>query len=77
MIEPAILIRGWRGGRSMAASTGVDGGARHIGVIGAGMVGVCAALWLQRDGHRVFLVEPGNPGEGASFGNAAASTARQ
>jgi D-amino-acid dehydrogenase len=34
------------------------------------MVGVCAALWLQRDGHRVFLVEPGNPGEGASFGNA-------
>src|SRR5438552_17473407 len=46
------------------------GQARHIGVIGAGMVGVCAALWLQRDGHRVFLVEPGNPGEGASFGNA-------
>ena len=44
--------------------------ARHVGVIGAGMVGVCAALWLQRDGHRVFLVEPGNPGEGASFGNA-------
>src|ERR1700731_4265053 len=44
--------------------------ARHIGVIGAGIVGVCAALWLQRDGHRVFLVEPGNPGEGASFGNA-------
>jgi D-amino-acid dehydrogenase len=44
--------------------------ARHIGVIGAGMVGVCAALWLQRDGHRVFLVEPDNPGEGASFGNA-------
>src|SRR6476661_1798001 len=44
--------------------------ARHIGVIGAGMVGICAALWLQRDGHRVFLVEPGNPGEGASFGNA-------
>src|SRR3954468_4325447 len=44
--------------------------ARHIGVIGAGMVGVCAALCLQRDGHRVFLVEPGNPSEGASFGNA-------
>jgi D-amino-acid dehydrogenase len=45
-------------------------GARRVGVIGAGMVGVCAALWLQRDGHRVFLIEPGNPGEGASFGNA-------
>ena len=53
----------------MAAGIGADG-KRHIGVIGAGMVGVCAALWLQRDGHRVFLVEPGNPGEGASFGNA-------
>jgi D-amino-acid dehydrogenase len=34
------------------------------------MVGVCAASWLQRDGHSVFLIEPGNPGEGASFGNA-------
>jgi D-amino-acid dehydrogenase len=52
-------------------ATGIAGdGARRVGVIGAGMVGVCAALWLQRDGHRVFLVEPGNPGEGASFGNA-------
>ena len=49
----------------MAAESG-----RRVGVIGAGIVGLCAALWLQRDGHRVFLVEPGNPGEGASFGNA-------
>ena len=45
-------------------------GAWRVGVIGAGIVGVCAASWLQRDGHSVFLVEPGNPGEGASFGNA-------
>jgi D-amino-acid dehydrogenase len=45
-------------------------GARRVAVIGAGIVGVCAANWLQRDGHSVFLVEPGNPGEGASFGNA-------
>src|SRR5580704_9727979 len=51
--------------RAMAAD-----GARRVGVIGAGIVGVCAASWLQRDGHSVFLVEPGNPGEGASFGNA-------
>ena len=43
---------------------------KRVGVIGAGMVGICAASWLQRDGHSVFLVEPGNPGEGASFGNA-------
>src|SRR5947208_2761810 len=45
-------------------------GGRRVGVIGAGIVGLCAALWLQRDGHRVCLVEPGTPGEGASFGNA-------
>src|SRR5215831_2197607 len=45
-------------------------GARRVGVIGAGMVGVCAASWLQRDGHSVFLVETGEPGHGASFGNA-------
>ena len=37
-------------------------GARRVGVIGAGMVGVCVALYLQRDGHSVFLVEPGVPG---------------
>ena len=43
---------------------------KTIGVIGAGMVGVAAASFLQREGHDVFLVEPGNPGEGTSFGNA-------
>src|SRR5215831_7005087 len=45
-------------------------GARRVGVIGAGMVGVCTASWLQRDGHSVFLVEAAEPGRGASFGNA-------
>jgi D-amino-acid dehydrogenase len=49
----------------MAAST-----LRRVAVIGGGMVGVCAATWLQRDGHSVFIIEPGEPGEGASFGNA-------
>ncbi|MFL5155718.1 MAG: FAD-dependent oxidoreductase, partial [Microvirga sp.] len=43
---------------------------KTIGVIGAGMVGVAAASFLRREGHDVFLVEPGNPGEGTSFGNA-------
>jgi D-amino-acid dehydrogenase len=41
-----------------------------VGVVGAGMVGVATASFLQRAGHAVFLVEPGNPGEGTSFGNA-------
>lgn len=54
----------------MAAGT-----AKRVGVIGAGMVGVCAASYLQRDGHNVFLVDPGTPGEGASFGNAGAFNA--
>jgi len=44
--------------------------AKRVAVIGAGIVGVCAASWLQRDGHSVFLVEAGEPGHGASFGNA-------
>jgi len=41
-----------------------------VGVIGAGMVGITAASFLQRDGHTVFVLDPGAPGEGASFGNA-------
>lgn len=38
-------------------------------VVGAGIVGVCCALYLLRDGHRVVLVDRGPPGEGTSFGN--------
>ncbi|MGH7036791.1 MAG: NAD(P)/FAD-dependent oxidoreductase [Stellaceae bacterium] len=44
--------------------------ARRVAVIGAGMVGVCAASYLQRDGHSVVLIEAGEPGRGASYGNA-------
>jgi D-amino-acid dehydrogenase len=44
--------------------------AKIVGVIGAGMVGITAASFLQRDGHTVFVLDPGAPGEGASFGNA-------
>ncbi len=40
-----------------------------IVVVGAGIVGVCCALYLLRDGHRVILMDRGEPGEGASFGN--------
>src|SRR5215472_11960135 len=58
------------GERTMA-----EGSGKRVGVIGAGMVGVCAASYLQRDGHSVFLVDPNTPGEGASFGNAGAFNA--
>ena len=43
-----------------------------IAVIGAGMVGTSCALWLQRSGHRVALIDRTGPGNGTSFGNAGA-----
>ena len=42
----------------------------HIAVIGAGVVGLATALWLQRSGHRVTLIDRQEPGQGTSFGNA-------
>lgn len=39
-------------------------------VIGAGIVGVSAAIWLARSGKRVTLVDRLPPGEGTSHGNA-------
>ncbi len=44
---------------------------QHVAVIGAGVIGVCTALYLLRDGHRVTLIDRQEPGEGASFGNGA------
>lgn len=46
------------------------GPRRRIAVIGAGIVGVCVASFLQRDGHDVILIDSDEPGRGASFGNA-------
>ncbi|MCA1298980.1 NAD(P)/FAD-dependent oxidoreductase [Stappia indica] len=40
-----------------------------IAVIGAGIVGVSAAVWLARDGHDVILVDRLPPGEATSHGN--------
>ena len=44
---------------------------QHIVIVGAGIVGVCSALYLQRAGFRVTLIDGGEVGEGASFGNGA------
>lgn len=41
-----------------------------VTVVGAGVVGVCATLYLQRAGFHVTLIDSGGVGEGASFGNA-------
>ena len=61
-------------GADVVAAMGV--GAKRVGVIGAGMLGICAASWLQRDGHSVFLVESDRPGGGASFSGRPACGAR-
>ena len=39
-------------------------------LLGAGIVGVCSALALQREGWRVTLIDRDAPGQGCSFGNA-------
>ncbi|UYG07480.1 NAD(P)/FAD-dependent oxidoreductase [Halomonas sp. M4R1S46] len=46
-----------------------EGGDRTA-VIGAGVIGMTTALALQRQGHRVSVLDPRGPGEGASYGNA-------
>lgn len=45
--------------------------ARRVAVIGAGIVGACAALELLRDGHAVTILDPAEPGgpQAASSGN--------
>ncbi|HLI14192.1 MAG TPA: FAD-dependent oxidoreductase [Alphaproteobacteria bacterium] len=48
----------------------MTGSRKRVGVIGAGIVGIATASYLQRDGHEVFVVDPDPPGRGASFGNA-------
>ncbi|WP_425097866.1 NAD(P)/FAD-dependent oxidoreductase [Tropicibacter sp. S64] len=43
--------------------------SKTIVIVGAGIVGVSTAIWLQRDGHRVILIDRLDPGEGTSHGN--------
>jgi D-amino-acid dehydrogenase len=41
-----------------------------IAIVGAGIVGMSVALYLQRAGHAVTVIDPLPPGGGASYGNA-------
>ena len=41
-----------------------------IGIIGAGIQGVCNALFLQKKGFEVTLFDRGEPGNSATYGNA-------
>jgi glycine/D-amino acid oxidase-like deaminating enzyme len=42
-------------------------------IVGAGIVGVACALYLQRDGRSVAIVDPEEPGENARTETPAAS----
>ena len=41
-----------------------------VAVVGAGIVGLSTALWLQSSGYRVTIIDRQDPGLGTSFGNA-------
>lgn len=43
----------------------------EVAVIGAGVIGLATALRLIDDGHEVVMIDPNDPGSGASYGNAA------
>jgi len=42
----------------------------EIAVIGAGIIGMSCAFRLAQAGHEVVLIDPQDPGSGASYGNA-------
>ena len=44
--------------------------AKSFIIIGAGIVGISAAIWLQRAGHIVTIIDKEGPAAGASQGNA-------
>ena len=45
-------------------------GSVHVAVVGAGIVGMSCALWLQEKGFVVSVIDGNPPGSGTSYGNA-------
>jgi D-amino-acid dehydrogenase len=43
---------------------------KHVAVIGGGVIGICSASWLLREGHDVTVIEPNGVAGGSSYGNA-------
>ncbi len=43
---------------------------KRVVIIGAGIVGVATAIYLQREGYQVTLIDKRGVAEGASYGNA-------
>jgi D-hydroxyproline dehydrogenase len=62
-----------RGDRSSTSETHPAEMSRistDIAIIGGGVIGLAIALRLRADGREVVVVEPNEPGSGASYGNA-------
>lgn len=47
-----------------------DSNPTDIAIVGAGIIGVACALQLARQGRQVVVIDPQDPGMGASYGNA-------
>ncbi len=59
---------GWNSATMTGTNHSIDPGPAVV--IGAGIVGTCCALYLQRAGMAVTLIDRDGPGEGCSSGNA-------
>jgi D-amino-acid dehydrogenase len=44
--------------------------SRQVTIIGGGVIGLCSAYYLNRQGHSVTVIEKGDITDGTSFGNA-------
>jgi D-amino-acid dehydrogenase len=43
--------------------------SKRVAIVGAGVIGVATAVWLQREGCEVLLVDRAAPGSATSYGN--------
>ncbi|OQP58064.1 hypothetical protein A3860_06960 [Niastella vici] len=44
--------------------------SKQVTIIGAGVIGLCSAYYLQKEGYEVTVIEKGDITDGTSFGNA-------
>ncbi len=54
----------------MAKKRAKETSFKRIAIVGAGIVGVSTAIWLQRGGHEVVVIDREGPAAGTSYGNA-------